>query len=177
MGTFERIAEERATGWNAAAIADLIARKSVRLEELERDVSVLFPGAADVVRRASAQVPIAIASGALGHEIRRVLDREGLTSCFTAIVSAGETARSKPAPDPYVRALALLERAAGAPMAPAECIAVEDSVWGLESARAAGLRTVAIAHTYPADALTSADLVLGSIRDLDVRALADLCAT
>jgi beta-phosphoglucomutase-like phosphatase (HAD superfamily) len=175
VGTFERIGEARATGWREGAIADLIARKSVRLEELERGVSVLFPGAADAVRRLAAHVPIAIASGALGHEIRRVLDREGLTPCFSAIVSAGDTARSKPAPDPYVHALALLGSAADAPMAPADCIAIEDSVWGLESARAAGMRTVGIAQTYPAATLASADLVLASIRDLDVGTLAALC--
>ena len=55
---------------------DLVARKAVRLEALERDVSVLFPGAADAIRRAAAAMPIAIASGARGDEIRRVLDRE-----------------------------------------------------------------------------------------------------
>jgi len=177
VGTFEQIARDRGRRWNDDAIAGLIARKSVVLEALERDISVLFPGAAAAVRRAAARVPVAIASGALGHEIRRVLDREGLTSCFTAIVSAEDTTRSKPAPDPYAHALALLGSAAGGPLEAGRCVAVEDSIWGLESARAAGMRTVAVAQTYPAAALTAAaDLVLASIGDLDVNALTDLCA-
>ena len=71
------------------------------MEVLERDVSVLFPGAEDAIRRAARKVPLAIASGALGAEIRRVLDRAGLTACFQAIVSAEDTPASKPAPSPH----------------------------------------------------------------------------
>ena len=57
-------------------IAALVGAKGGPLEALERDVSVLFPGAAAAIRRAAAAMPIAIASGALGAEIRRVLEHE-----------------------------------------------------------------------------------------------------
>ena len=67
--------------WTAADIDDLIARKSGHgSKRSSRTSSMLFPGAADAIRRAAAAVPIAIASGALGAEIRRVLDREQLTA-------------------------------------------------------------------------------------------------
>ena len=108
VGAFQAIGERHGTAWTGAQITDLVARKAVRLELLERDMSVLFPGAADAIRRASAAMPIAIASGARGEEIRRVLIRENLTACFAAIVAAEDTAVSKPSPDPYLRALALL---------------------------------------------------------------------
>src|SRR5476649_891351 len=85
VGAFQAMADDQRVAWTRAQIAELVARKAVRLEALERDVSVLFPGAADAIRRAAAAVPIAIASGALGAEIRRVLDREQLTHFFTAI--------------------------------------------------------------------------------------------
>ena len=174
VGVFQAIDAARGA-WAAGDIARLVARKAVRLEELERHVSVLFPGAADAIRRASAAVPIAIASGARGDEIRRVLEREQLAGCFTAIVSAEDTPVSKPAPDPYRRAVTLLSRACGAPLAASECIAIEDSRWGLESARAAGLRTVAVTTSYPADALAdAADLVIDSLASLDIGALARL---
>src|SRR6478752_1611576 len=84
VGAFEAIARQHAASWSDTHIRDLVARKAVRLEALERNVSVLFPGAADAIRRASALMPIAIASGARGEEIRRVLDREQLSSYFTA---------------------------------------------------------------------------------------------
>ena len=174
VGVFQAIDAARGA-WAAGDIARLVARKAVRLEELERHVSVLFPGAAAAIRRASAAVPIAIASGARGDEIRRVLERERLAGCFTAIVSAEDTPVSKPAPDPYRRAVTLLSRACGAPLAPSECIAIEDSRWGLESARAAGLRTVAVTTSYPTDALAdAADLVIDSLASLDISALARL---
>jgi HAD superfamily hydrolase (TIGR01509 family) len=176
VGVFQAIGAARGP-WTRAHVADLVARKAVRLEALERDMSVLFPGAAAAVRRASAAMPIAIASGARGIEIRRVLERENLVGCFTAIVGAEDTPVSKPAPDPYLRALALLEPAFGDPLAAADCVAIEDSRWGLESARAAGLRTVAVTQTYEASTLIgAADLVIESLESLDLAALARLCS-
>jgi len=176
LGAFAAIAEAHGREWDAAHIADLVARKAAEMEVLERDTSVLFPGAADVVRRAAAEMPIAIASGALGVEIRRVLAREQLIDRFVAIVSADDTVQSKPRPDPYLRAVDELRRTVGSDLAAHECVAVEDSRWGLESARSAGLRTVAVAQSYDRSALLNADLVVDKISDLDLRALARLCA-
>jgi beta-phosphoglucomutase len=174
VGVFRAVDAARGT-WTPADIARLVARKAVRLEALERDLSVLFPGAADAVRRAAAAVPVAIASGALGAEIRRVLEREQLAGCFAAIVAAEDTPASKPAPDPYRRAVALLGAACGGTLDAADCVAIEDSRWGLESARAAGLRTVAVTTSYPASALADgADLVIDSLASLDLTALAAL---
>jgi beta-phosphoglucomutase len=175
VGVFKAVADASGRMWTDDHVAALVVQKAARMESLERDVSVLFPGAEAAVRRAAAAVPIAIASGALGAEIRRVLDRAALTSCFTAIVAAEDTPASKPAPDPYMRAVQLLAAAAG-PLSAAECAAIEDSVWGLDSARAAGLRTVAVAQTYAASSLT-ADLVIPSIDALDLGTLKRLWAS
>ena len=87
------------------------------------------------------------------------------------VVAAEDTPTSKPAPDPYLRAVALLSDAVVGPLAPGDCVAVEDSNWGLESARAAGLRTVAVAHTYNAASLGPADLVIPSLSAFDLRDL------
>jgi beta-phosphoglucomutase-like phosphatase (HAD superfamily) len=166
-GAFAAIGRDQQRIWSRDEIAGLVWKKAERMTELERHVSMLFPGAADIVRQTAATTPIAIASGALGHEIRRVLDREGLTGCFAAIVAAEDTPRSKPAPDPYERAVALLRGASLEDLKAHECVAVEDSVWGLQSAREAGLRTVGVAQSYTADALP-ADLVIPSIVEFDI---------
>jgi HAD superfamily hydrolase (TIGR01509 family) len=176
VGAFAAIGKDRGRVWTPADIDRLVQRKAVRFERLEDEVSVLFPGAATVVRRASIAYPIAIASGARGEEIDRVLEREGLTSCFTAVVAAEDTPRSKPSPDPYLRAVELLRDRLGS-LEPAECVALEDSRWGLQSARAAGLRTVAVAQTYEPSALVEAELVIEAIGDLDLLALARLCSS
>ena len=175
VGAFEAIGRDCGVVWTPAQIADLVSRKAVRLEELERDVSVLFPGAADAIRRAAAAMPIAIASGARGEEIRRVLVRENLLACFTAIVAAEDTAVSKPAPDPYLRALTLLTPACGGVLRAADCVAIEDSHWGLESARAAGLRTVAVTNTYAANQLT-ADVIISSLEAMDLDRMSRICS-
>ena len=172
-GAFGAIGQRHGLTWSDAQIRNLVARKAVRLEALERDMSVLFPGAADAIRRASASMPIAIASGARGDEIRRLLQREGLSACFTAIVAADDTTVSKPAPEPYLRAVTLLAPACGGRLRPSDCIAIEDSHWGLESARTAGLRTIAVTNTYGAHELV-ADLTIASLEVMDLDLLAGL---
>ena len=171
VGVFRTIGAEHGAAWTDAQVASLVARKAVRLEDLEREGPVLFPGAEAAIRRLAAALPLAIASGALRVEIMRVLNRTGLASYFGTVVAAEDTPASKPAPDPYLRAVRLLSAATGVSLAAEECVAVEDSRWGLESARAAGLRTIAVTHTYPAETLSLADLV---IADLDALDLANL---
>jgi HAD superfamily hydrolase (TIGR01509 family) len=167
-GAFRAIADRHRVQWSDRQIAAMIASKAKRIEALEAHTSVLFPGAADAVRRAAAAVPIGIASGALTAEIERTLEREQLAALFTAVVGADQTAASKPSPDPYEHAIALMSSRLHNRLHSADCVALEDSHWGLESARAAGLRTIAVAHTYAADALTAADLVIATIADFDL---------
>ena len=91
----------------------------------------------------------------------------GLRSYFAAIASASDGVRGKPAPDLYLLAMAKLRDRLPQPLDPAACIAIEDSHWGLEAARRAGLRCVAVTHTYPAaDLARAADLVVDALSDL-----------
>jgi beta-phosphoglucomutase len=155
VGAFRAIAEDAGTAISDREIADLVARKAVRMEELERDASVLFPGAREAIERSAAKWPLAIASGALKAEIVRVLERESLSRFFPVVVSAEDTPASKPDPAPYRRAVELLSAAVD-DLHPSQCVAVEDSKWGLLSAAAAGLHTVAVTHTYPWNDLAAA---------------------
>jgi beta-phosphoglucomutase len=161
-GAFEAMAADRGVQWPAGHVDTLVGRKAVRLDALEREQSVLFPGAAAAIARLAETVPLAIASGALRNEIARILVREDLARYFVAVVGAEDTAASKPAPDPYLRAVELLDARVNCGSDPAEYVAIEDSQWGLESARAAGLRTVAVTHTYPAGTLV-ADCTVSSL--------------
>lgn len=152
IGAFTAIAADTGTALTAADMASLVARKAVRLEELEQSGSVLFPGARDAIMRMADAFPIAVASGALKAEILRVLDHEGLRGHFQFVVSAEDTPASKPDPAPYLLAAEKL-RSTVADLHAHECVAIEDSKWGLVSARAAGMRTVGITQTYPASEL------------------------
>jgi beta-phosphoglucomutase-like phosphatase (HAD superfamily) len=171
VAAFRAMGADRGHVWSDADIKRLVAVKAQRLEALEQHVSILFPGAAEAVRRTAAELPIAIASGALGAEVRRVLVREQLMNCFAAIVTAEETAHSKPSPEPYLEAVARLMSATSITLEPGDCVAIEDSPWGLQSAQRAGLRTVAVAHSYKEHDLLSADLVIQNIAAFDLHRL------
>jgi beta-phosphoglucomutase len=159
-GVFRTFGSDHGLELTGEQIAGLIARKSTVFEALESTANMLFPGAAACVRRLAGEFPLAIASGARRHEIEAVLERGGLGDCFGFIVAAGDTPSGKPAPDPYLRAAALLARA------PEECAAIEDSRWGLESARAAGFACVGITQTYPRAELAAADVIIDSLDEL-----------
>jgi beta-phosphoglucomutase len=163
---FEAVAQAVAVSWTPARVDALIAQKSAEVQRVLAENSPLFPGAAARLRALATEWPLAVASGALREEIVQVLDRAGLTSCFVTIVAAGDTPRSKPAPDPYALAVTRLSAALGVRLEPASVAAVEDTLQGLASARAAGLRTIAVSTTYPAQALAAADLVTSDIASL-----------
>jgi HAD superfamily hydrolase (TIGR01509 family) len=128
----------------------------------------LLPGAIEAVRRAAAAFPLGLASSSNREIFEEVLHLAGLDECFRATVSSEEVERGKPAPDVYLEAARRLE------IAPTSCAAVEDSHAGIRSAKAAGMRVVAIPNpSYPPDeeALALADTVVRSLDELTVEVL------
>ena len=176
VGMFQAFGEDRGVPMDDARVAGLVTRKGQKLQAMLTTGAVLFPGAIDFIRSAAGAVPIAIASGALRHEIDEVVVAAGVAGLFSAIVASGDTPESKPSPAPYSLAFERLREASATPLDPARCVAIEDSRWGLESARGAGLRCVAVTNSYPADELTGAELVVSGLKDLTLNALDRLCA-
>ena len=170
---FHEIGAEQGRRWDDRTVAELIARKAVVMEEFEQHASILFPGAREAIEQLAGRCPLAIASGALRAEIERKLRREQLTGCFAVIVAGDDGVPSKPAPDPYLRAVERLAAIHGS-IPPSHCVAVEDSPWGLESAILAGLRTVGITHTYAQDALAHADATIDKMSALTWEMLCSL---
>ena len=125
----------------------------------------LVPGSREAVERLAARWPLGLASSSNRPLIDAALELAGLASFFQATVSSEEVARGKPAPDVY------LEVARRLSVPPGRCAAVEDSHNGIRSARAAGMRVVAIPNPhYPPDeaSLSEADVTLSSIEELTV---------
>ncbi|HET9267619.1 MAG TPA: HAD family phosphatase [Vicinamibacterales bacterium] len=176
VGMFQAFGEDRGLAMDAARVKTLVARKGAKLQAMMSAGSVLFPGAADFVRVAAQAVPIAIASGALRHEIVEIIEAAGVSDLFAAIVASGDTPESKPSPEPYRLAFERLRETTGTALDPRRCVAIEDSRWGLESARGAGLRCVGVTNSYPADELTGAELVVSGLQALTIEALDRLCA-
>ena len=139
-----------------------------------REGAPLMPGAAEAVRTLAARWPLGLASSSPPALIDAVLDGAGLRECFTVTLSTEQVQRGKPAPDIYLAVTARLGHS------PGRCAAVEDSTNGLRSAAAAGLHVIAVPHPrYPPDpaVLRTASLVLTSLADLTVDAVADLTAS
>ena len=175
VGMFQAFGEDRGLSMETARVTQLVTRKGARLQTMLNAGSVLFPGALDFVRTAARAVPIAIASGALRHEIDEIIAAAGVSALFGAIVASGDTPESKPSPAPYRLAFERLCDVSGIALDPRRCVAVEDSRWGLESARGAGLRCVGVTNSYPADQLVGAELVVSGLQTLTLDALDRLC--
>ena len=177
VGMFEALGRDRGMSMQSARVAELVARKGDRMQDLMRSGSVLFPGALAFIREAAAAVPIAIASGALRDEIDEIIDAAGVADLFATIVAAGDTPESKPSPAPYRLAFEQLRERTGRALDPRRSVAIEDSRWGLESARGAGLRLVGVTNSYSAGELSSAELVVDGLSALTLPALDKLCAS
>jgi beta-phosphoglucomutase len=176
-GVLKALGRDKGLPMDDGRVQQLIARKSDRYDALTAAGDVLFPGAAEFIRAAAAAVPIAIASGALTHEIEEILERAGLRELFKVIVGADQTERSKPDPEPYHAAFDRLRLLTGRDLIPWRSVAIEDSHWGLVSARGADLRCVAVTNTYKADELRpDAELVVAGLHALTLDALDELCA-
>ena len=83
VGMFEALARDRGLAWTDRHVTALVARKGTKLQAMLAAGDVLFPGAAAFIRAAAAEVPIAIASGALRHEIVQIIEAAGLDDLFT----------------------------------------------------------------------------------------------
>ena len=178
VGVFKAVGRDQGVVMEDHRVSELITRKGQRYETLTAAGEMIFPGAADFIRSAvAAAVPIAIASGALTHEIEEVLDRAGLLPLFPVIVGADQTEHSKPHPEPYRAAFARLRAHSGRDLMTQHTVAIEDSRWGLASARDAGLRCVAVTNTYTeAELRADAELVVPGLHSLTIEALDALCA-
>ncbi len=145
------------------AAEDISARVVAHVLDAYGERLPLLPGADAAVARMAARWPLALASSSNREVIDRVMATSGWGEIFRTWVSSEEGGRGKPAPDVFLEAL----RRLGVP--PAEAAGIEASHNGIQAARAAGLRGIAVPnHEFPPgpEALAAADVVLGSLDEL-----------
>ncbi len=174
MGVFTHLAQDQQVVISPDEVSRLITRKGERFTQLVNSRNVIFPEARACIERLSGTCKLGIASGALHQEIETILDASSLKSHFTTIVAADDVEHSKPEPDTYRLAVELLCVAMGRPPSPNGFIAIEDSLWGIQSAHAAGLPCIAVTTTYTADKLTIANEIVPSLGDIDRNTLGTL---
>src|SRR5262249_31843144 len=124
----------------------LMQRKARAYLESVKSHPVIFPGVREFVHEAAAAYPLAISSGALRHEIEVTLEQAGLQKEFLHITSAEDVAIGKPDPQPFLHALNALNRQRLEQTIDAgSCLVIEDSIPGIRSAKAAGMKVLALA--------------------------------
>lgn len=147
-------------------VEELMAKKAAAYLTAIKDHLVVFRGVREFVEDAAATYPIAIASGALRAEIELVLEQIGIRKAFGHITSAEDVTNGKPNPEPFLQALAgLNRRLSAAPIPPDSCLAIEDSRPGIRAARAAGMKVLAVANTHTVQDLHEADAISHSLTE------------
>jgi HAD superfamily hydrolase (TIGR01509 family) len=155
---------------DASIVERLMKRKAEAYLESVKHHSVIFPGVPEFVHDAARTYPLAIASGALRHEIEYILETAGLRGAFLHITSAEDVTRGKPDPQPFLLALkALQEREAG--LSASACLVIEDSLPGVRGARAAGMKVLAVTNTHTVQDLHEAHAITHGLMETDLSEL------
>ncbi len=154
--SFEQVAR-----WLIDGMADLLALRPAEL----------MPGAAELVtavRKAGVRCALVTSSDRVIMDVV-LASLAAHDLVFDVTVCGGDVRNSKPDPEPYQLACALL----GAD--PARCVALEDSPNGVTAAQAAGCITIAVPGVAPI-AQAPGRIIVPSLAELDVRALSALAA-
>ncbi|HUU20599.1 MAG TPA: HAD family phosphatase [Sedimentisphaerales bacterium] len=157
-------------------IKNLIEQKKRIFEQLAKAEGKMIEGVRDFLNMLEQNnIPMAICSGALLTEVEMVLEDARLRHLFEAIVSGEQVKKGKPDPEGFLLSLQRLNENRENPITANQCIVIEDSHWGLEAAKAAGMHTIAVTNSYDAEQLSMADKIVERLNELSIDDLQQLC--
>lgn len=173
---FNLLADKGLLKADAHQIQNLFEQKKQIFENLAMTEGQIIEGVRDFLEMLEQNnVLMAICSGALLSEIELVLEKARLRSFFEVVVSAEQVRKGKPDPEGFLLSLQKLNEKKCNSIQPSQCIVIEDSHWGLEAAKAAGMHTIAVTNSYDADQLTSAEKIVAQLSELSIDDLQKLC--
>ena len=176
-GAFTAAYKEHGQALDEALLARLIDRKAAYYQkEIKRKVKI-FPGVEKLIADLAPAFPLAVASGALRHEIETILSTARLLKHFTVIISAEDVNQGKPEPEIFLKALAGLKAQVdnGHSIEAAQCLVIEDSKEGIRGASRAGMKCLAVTNSHPAELLREANAVVKSLEEVDRSFLEAIC--
>ncbi len=151
------------------AMADLSEELEQKFRRTFRPHAKPLPGLSKLIAELHrAGLPLAVASSAMAKNIEFIVEALGFGPYFRCLVSGDDVAHPKPHPEIYLKA------AAGLNCEPARCVAFEDSFVGIEAAKRAGMKCVAIASTFPLEDLktrSGADWTISSFEGMSLERL------
>jgi len=157
-------------------IDGIVKKKSKIFEELTRTEGRTIDGVHEFLQMLEDNnIPMAICSGSLLTEIEVMLEGSGLRRYFAEIISAEQVKKGKPSPEGFLLSLQKLNENSQPPIAANECIVIEDSNWGLQAAKDAGMHTIAVTNSYDAEQLKLAEKIVSHLKELTIDDLLQLC--
>jgi HAD superfamily hydrolase (TIGR01509 family) len=143
-----------------AHLETAIARKEARYYHLAAGHLKPFPGVMRLLKRLRARGHgLALASSGDRVKVAFGMQALGLDGAFEAVVCGNDVTRSKPDPEIYLLAAQRLKTP------PAACVAIEDAPTGVEAAKRAGMRCIAVTNSVAREQLQQADLIVASLAD------------
>jgi beta-phosphoglucomutase len=159
--TFREILRASETSFDDALIRSLVEKKIQNEIEMSADIK-LFSGAAELLEALQGKVKVGLASMNDRASLNHLLKTTGTKRFFEAVVTAGDITKSKPNPEIFLKCAATLE------CDPRECVVVEDSIFGVEAAKTAGMGCIAVlTGVYSRSELEKAkpDLIIESLTE------------
>ncbi len=134
-------------------------RKEELYQELVREQGVtILPGARELLSALKkAAIPRSVGSSTPRSNLDAIFAATGLDQFFNAVVCGDDVKQGKPAPDVFLLAAEKLG------FAPSDCLVIEDAHVGIEAARRAGIKVLAVATTHPLSELSQADAAVQSL--------------
>jgi beta-phosphoglucomutase family hydrolase len=151
-----------------------IERLGNRKEELYRQLvgeggMTVLPGSRELLTALKeAGIPRAVGSSTSRTNLDAIFASTGLGEFFNVVVSAEDVINGKPAPDVFLKAAQLLG------IAPERCVVFEDALFGIEAARRAGMKVIAVATTNSLELLSHADRAVQSLAEISIQELQTL---
>jgi beta-phosphoglucomutase len=174
---FEMFREKFPKQLGSSSIQTLMRQKTDAQLALIDGRDIVIKGVPELLEMLSGSaILVAICSGGRRGEISQILTRGSLAGYFKIIVSADEVKIGKPDPEGYLLTLKQLAiRHPGKNIEANDCVVIEDSRWGIEAAKSASMKTIAVATSYSHAELSRADVVVDKVSDITLAHLRNLC--
>ncbi len=156
-------------------LESLISQKAKIFLDIIQEGIKAYSGAVNLVKELSGNIPLALCSGALVSDIYPILDQLGIADKFDVIVSAEDVSVSKPDPESYRLAQYRLNlKYPDLAITPENCLAIEDTPAGIESAKAAGISVLAVTNSFKREKLTEANYIIDSLEMITLHKLKEI---
>ncbi len=171
---FHATLKDQGKDFTVEKVREMIQRKSHYYQDSIQKKPPFVPGVLDFIKDLSREHFFAVVSGALRSEIEMLLQIGKVRDAVNVLVAAEDVERGKPDPEGYEKAFQALNRdfvASSEMLLPPECLVIEDSIWGIKAAQAAGMPCVAVKTSFSEKEMPGAQYYLKDFKGIDAATL------